>query len=126
MHLANKRITPESWDTEGVLFDIPMAPMPGVVFIWMYPPRQKTEGGILLEGQDAAFGSKWQPDFGVVAKVGKGVSLKVGQIVQCNPMDGLRMNSAEKDWIPEGRIFALYGRVAGESWDQGVEAVVDL
>jgi co-chaperonin GroES (HSP10) len=126
MHQQNKRITPESWDTAGVLFDVKMAPLPGAVIVCMYPPRTQTEGGILLEGQEAAEGSKYQPDYGVVRSVGKGVNLEPGTVVMVRPYDGAWFGHRDYAWIPEGRQMRMYGRgIGGDAWDDSIEAVVE-
>ena len=124
-HLTAKRITPESWDTEGVLFSVPMTPLRGSVIVCMFLPRTQSDGGILLEGQDGAHGSKYQPDYGVVARSGVD-ELPEGSIVQLRPYDGLQFTHRDYDWIPEGRILGLYGRVAGDHWTDSVEAVIEI
>ena len=125
MHLTATRITPPSWDTEGVGFDVPIKCLPGEVMVCMYPAREASDGGILLEGQHGAHGSKWQPDFGIVAKSSV-QDVKPGDIVMVKPYDGLQFTHRDYDWIPEGRILGLYGRVAGDHWTDSVEAVIEL
>ena len=106
-HLTAKRITPEDMDPAQVLFDVPMIPLPGRVIVCMYPAREKSDGGILLEGQESAVGSKYQPDFGVVAS--SGVSeLKRGDIVGVKPYDGMWINHTDADWVPEKRQVRIY------------------
>ena len=124
MHLTRLRITPADWSVDDLLFRVPWTPMPGVVFVCMYPPRTCTDAGILLEGQEASEGSKYQPDFGVVAKAGPGVRLEPGQIVMCKPYDGLQFSHRDYSFIPQGRKLHLYGRVAGDRWEESVEAAV--
>jgi hypothetical protein len=123
-HLETKRITPENLSQEGVLFDVPMTMLPGRVALCMYPPRTQSDGGILLGGQEGAVGSKYQPDFGIVACSGVD-EVHVGQTVTVKPYDGVWLTHREFSWIPEGRQVRIYP-TQGESWSDSIEAVYEL
>lgn len=110
-------------------FPVPMIPLPGRVLVIMAPPRTQSDGGILLEGQECAIGSKHQPDFGIVAGLtyGKGLSpeqLKPGDKVFVKPLDGAWLTHRECDWIPDGRQLRIYP-TPGDSWADGIECKVE-
>ena len=89
----------------------------------MFPARTQTDGGILLDGQEGAVGSKYQPDFGIVAKSGV-LDLPEGEAVCVKPYDGMWLTHRDYDWIPEGRQVRIYG--VHDAWHDSIEAVIEL
>ena len=125
----SQRVTPTDWEVP--IFPVPMIPLPGRVFVIMAPPRLKSDGGIYLEGQDCAIGSKHQPDYGVVVDLmyspNHGLTpdrLKVDDKVFVKPFDGAWLTHRECDWIPEGRQLRIYP-TPGDTWRDGIECILE-
>lgn len=119
-HLENVIIQPQTFTTEGVLFDIPMRARPGKPIVCMVPAETEKNGILLPEVVQA----KYQPDYAVVYDPAGCDGLNRGDLVAVKPYTGAWYTDKDFDFVPKGRMFKILGNV--DDWDDNVLYKVDL